>query len=268
MAFRKEAPISTIDDLVAAMPPGEVWCRGHADASWRLVPSLFRTGFQGSLRAVESSLKQLFRSQAPSRRSACPSDEQEAEWMLLMQHYGIPTRILDWTTSPLSALFFALSDERLDGQDGALYFLNPNNLNLLCTRVPGVRTLPSSLVRQMALGLSTSGVDAEVVALRPPELDVRLSAQASAVTLHASARSIEDIVQGVMDANRLLRVHAIPSAAKPALRRAVEILGVNQSTIFPDLHHLGREVVRRVRRIDEEEIERQKAREGSASGNS
>lgn len=253
--FHNEDPISSLDELAHTIAPlGAVWYRGHADASWLLVPSLFRSGFVGDPVQCESSMRSLFRAKAPSRHHECPGEKQLAEWMLLMQHYGIPTRILDWTASPLSALYFALSKPELDDQDGALVVLQPSNMNSHTTREAGVRALPDPFVigiAEISYGHPYNGPP--VVAVHPPEIDRRVSAQASAVTFHATARPLEDIHD---DFRRqapdyfFLRKHIIPSAAKKKLRRAVEALGIDQSTVFPDLHHLASEVVRVVRDMD------------------
>ncbi|MES2205614.1 MAG: FRG domain-containing protein [Pseudomonadota bacterium] len=41
------------------------------------------------------------------------------------QHYGLPTRLLDWTSSPLKALYFSVDNHKLDDMDGVIYGLTP-----------------------------------------------------------------------------------------------------------------------------------------------
>lgn len=57
-----------------------------------------------------------------------PIDEY-ANWLTLMQHYGLPTRLLDWSRSPLVALYFAVSDESQCDKDGCIWMLTPGKLN-------------------------------------------------------------------------------------------------------------------------------------------
>ena len=70
-----------------------------------------------------------FRNQARVRHREVPDIKDGASWLFLMQHYGLPTRLLDWTDSPLIALYFAIKDKTTDDEDGVIYGLMPTELN-------------------------------------------------------------------------------------------------------------------------------------------
>ena len=89
------------DDPFAIDEATEVFYRGHADESWDLKPSIFR-----SHRGIENE-HLLFRdmvAHVPRDFSECKS---ALDYLVQMQYYGLPTRLLDVTTNPLVALYFA-----------------------------------------------------------------------------------------------------------------------------------------------------------------
>lgn len=92
--------------------------RGHASYDWELKPSIGRyydDMWSTVLHLEKKSLSDFKKRSVPYLKHKPNSD---IEWLCLMQHHGCATRLLDFTTSPLIALFFASDPE--EKQDGAL----------------------------------------------------------------------------------------------------------------------------------------------------
>jgi len=87
--------------------------RGQANSEWPLSPKLYREG----LFEKESVLISEFMRRAPESFAGM----SRFDTLVKMQHYGLPTRMLDTTQNPLVALFFACYDDPERESDGALY---------------------------------------------------------------------------------------------------------------------------------------------------
>lgn len=101
-----------------------LWFRGQGDFSHGLVPSIFRQGKTfGNTKYNEMA---MYREFLLLREAQNKGKLSAFEWLTLMQHYNLPTRLLDWTSNFLVALFFAIQKDDIDG---ALYVLDPISFN-------------------------------------------------------------------------------------------------------------------------------------------
>ena len=110
------------------------WFRGHPENYNNLTPRIFRGIYRDEnylkLRPdYEMSAIERFKQVAPSLYSNVPGRDNDLEWLILMQHHGAPTRLLDWTENILIALYFVVKDfAEDDGEMWALYPLALNNI--------------------------------------------------------------------------------------------------------------------------------------------
>lgn len=222
------------------------WFRGQADYRWKLRPRIFRPQPALQHQAYEASMLNTFRSGAPMRHEKCPPFDDDIGWLILANHYGLPTRLLDWTCSVLVAAFFAVSHKphEAESQYAVIWALNPCNMNeqqiglsyILGDRADSVRPCTDN-----AFSHSRRETDAgkKTLAFRPAEGDPRIMAQQSAFTIHGTPQPLEQMCRK----DDVLRKLLIPSRSKPYLRTALSLLGIRRSILFPDLEHLAEEVV-------------------------
>jgi hypothetical protein len=90
--------------------------RGHRSPKWRLETSLERAARRCDVPQLdyERAVWREFRRHAHSYLTRVPSETDTLEWLALMQHYGAPTRLLDFTESFWIALYFAYEDAETD----------------------------------------------------------------------------------------------------------------------------------------------------------
>lgn len=91
--------------------------RGHADHKWSLLPRVMRES-KCRERELILDFKQVFAVEADYLHNM-------ERMLTTMQHHGVPTRMLDWSISPLTALWFACSDKDKMDSDGEIFALNP-----------------------------------------------------------------------------------------------------------------------------------------------
>jgi hypothetical protein len=111
-------------------------CRGQADSSWDLRPTLLRnlppTCTPQRALEIEAAALEEFKAQAHLYYEAADLPQSfgntaDGDWWALMQHHGAPTRLLDWTSSPYVAAYFAA--EQLPDTPGAIYIVHPATVN-------------------------------------------------------------------------------------------------------------------------------------------
>jgi len=248
-----------LDELRLAFGGEAMWWRGHADAvNWVLRPSVFRKRRNGQP-YDENALIDNFQMRAFGRLGHRPRPCSDLEWLFLAQHYGLPTRLLDWTESPLVALYFAVSEENCRGEladcNACLWAVAPCKLNKAnsnrsdpANAQNGLISPENSVVQAIAmkaLGWKDEDVERrtgqapsalpQFVALQTFEIDERVVAQSGRFTLHSCEQAIESLA----DKDQYLRRFLIPASSKPTIRQWLKDLGIQKWNLFPDLQALA-----------------------------
>ena len=175
--------------------------------------------------------------------------ELDLERMVLMQHYGFPTRLLDVSESPLVALYFAVENEDFDGEDYEDGFVH-------CIKVPykGIHYAQNDDVKKIA-ELVRKGNDfpleppddyRKILFVKPPWKNDRIRAQQGQMLIFGCdghklnpiylAKTEQD------DAPFLHRTWRIPAKYKKSIRKELYDLGIHAWMLFPDIEHLAEEL--------------------------
>ena len=228
-----------------------LWFRGHTDSSWKLTPKLYRKEYQG---ADENEIRQEFQSRALQLiQGRMPTDKWE--WYFLMQHYGAPTRLLDWTDNPLVGIYFAVVDHP-GTCDAAVWVLNPWWSNRKLRRGIQGPMLPDwkdadSYLKDLEGAFSGEGIAARLpAAIDPPHVDRRLAAQSSRFVIFGKDHDLmrtKPARSGPKN-KRHVGTITIPRKIIPNIQADLEFCGITPSFVFPDLAGLCRDICGKCRR--------------------
>lgn len=198
--------------------------RGVGDAQYELIPKIGRPDvsknpFDGSNVGYSPDFEkhciERFKREARPHMGIEPASH--LDWLSIVQHYGLPTRLLDWTESPLVAAYFALKPGGfigLERKDAAIY-------GLPC---------PQIIITDEELCASTD----EVVAYFPQHLTPRITAQRGLFTYHKFPDRAYKPVN--------LTKWVIPSKYCFTLKVILNKCGFNEASMFPDLDGIANHV--------------------------
>ena len=214
----------------------EVWWRGQACDAWKLLSGIHRRNKPS--RKDEVQLTVRFRNAARIRHGRCPGATDYAEWLFLAQHYGLPTRLLDWTESPLVATYFAVQDHA--NFPATLWALHPYKLN--CDQVEKREILnPADPIAQKLVNPAFDPNQDEcksIASMYPPQYDLRVLNQLSAFTVHGSKTPLDELP----NAGDYLTRFAIPASAKHGFMCSLDALCIRRENLFPDLDTLAKQL--------------------------
>ena len=224
--------ISKIITEWSSSETGEVrpWYRGQKRADWSLLPGEYR--YQD---INFDELRSEFMLKSRPLLDHVPVNDWE--WYFLMQHYGLPTRLLDWTVGALIALHFALCQNTGD-YDAAVWILDPWELNRWNYGVPELILTPDKQAQSYLYPpYVTKKLSPKPIAVIPPYNSSRITVQRGAFTVHGGiSKGIE-----AQFSTRLVQI-VIPKKSCIQTRRDLRNAGISEFTVFPDLDGLSRDI--------------------------
>ena len=226
-----------------------IWFRGQARAADGLVPSFHQRNMAIAdeiymMNLFKQSAHELIQGQAPF---------SEWEWMFLMRHHGLPSRLLDWTENPLVGLYFAARTPEGTRANGALWCLLPSQLNKWSLAWPDDNfALPMFTENQseFPLGENEALLSYLPSRLRRPRPRVPPPLPAAAMAVRTSKRIQAQL--GVFTIHHLDKVpleragdrshiwrFIIPAAQKARIQAQLRRIGVTRRALFPELDNVA-----------------------------
>ena len=190
-----------------------IWIfRGQGRPDWRLLPKAGREPY------ILGNDEYYF---AEWKRRAVEFTElnfqDDWDWLAIAQHYGLTTRLLDWTYNPLAAAFFAVEHEF--AEDAVVYaYYNEDTIN------PGT-----------VLPFSVEGISK----VKPKGLLQRITRQSGIFTIHNPPNA--SLTENLKETDKLEAI-VISQAYRQTLLEELAYYGMNRLTLFPDLDGLSRHI--------------------------
>ena len=216
--------------------------RGSSRCDVGLHTSLSRLG--GDFAARERHLIRNFRKYA---RRALDVDDAVWNWLALAKHHGLPTRLLDWSFSPLVALHFATSNIDEFHIDGELWTVAFEGINAVLPEVlkstlrdEGSDVFTAEMLAAAAKTLKELDALSEnpfMLFLEPPSLDERIVNQAALFSLMSDPAA--NVEQWLANHPRSCRRIILPAHVKWEVRDKLDQANINERVLFPGLDGLS-----------------------------
>lgn len=254
--------------------------RGMSNASWPLLPGIYREHQEDEITATvsdasssrkiyqakEYAILSHFKKEASGLLPHIPMKD-DFTWLQYAQHYGVPTRLLDFTANPLVAMYFCCRSESED--NGVIWIINTvsfeywSNNELICNHLAADYTR-EKIINSIMLEIRGKFDYGELygeprekkfrpLMFIPPYIDQRMSAQSSRFLLWGEDQSaLEDMIKpdnemqldtgmnvGFINDEHFLGKIIVPTECKQGIMKELDLLNINEKSIFPGLDGIG-----------------------------
>jgi len=223
--------IKSFEEFITTITTGDFGCghvvfRGVSDKdNHKLIPSVGRidTSILCGLSLKEYEIETLTRFKLRANSEIIPQPRDDWEWLALAQHHGLPTRLLDWTTSPLIALYFATKPnvkfdgklDRCNNNGAAIYALHTcKYLDTTCLVPPYDFT--------------------EFGIFYPPHITKRITGQFGLFSIQPDPTQELNNIIPANEGNWIKKLEFTCEVAEE-IQKKLYLLGIRHETVFPDL---------------------------------
>ena len=254
--------------------------RGQRDASWDNIPALFRP----DLSRLEQAEKRAVRDLVSVQPNEFSDDGSMFDRLVRMQHFGLPTRLMDVSRNPLIALYFA-TDPGPEGKpsdgvvtafavpEGREKYYDSDSVSCLANLANMTSREKTDIVNLRRSRAKGTTRDEEIARINQEDVIKRLHQFIRVEKPHflpiidpidlfkpyyvhpkmSNRRILSQaggfIIHGLVPPSRIRYAHnivetkfVIPEKAKKTLRRDLELLGITESTVFPELERAAKRI--------------------------
>lgn len=256
----------------------EFFYRGHADrANYKLIPSLFRRTTDGEPKHLLVE-HQLYRELLISHPRDFKDDVTTLDRLVRMQHFSLPTRLLDITSNPLIALFFACNECPDENGEIILFKINPNRIKYFdsdtASCIANLARLPHEEKDRINYEIDDDDFNDQAIVKRllhfvkeekpyfEPRIDKndlrsiicvkskrsndRISSQSGAFLLFGQDAEFQE--DGMPEIG--IELVRFEISNKTVILRELDQLNINDSTVFPDIEHSAKYIAQKLSQMD------------------
>jgi len=254
-------PIQTLEEYfkyIRLATTDKTWFRGESCEHELLIPKLYRNINEDDLPKILKKEHMFLKEFIRRSKSIEPniSINDYWSWYFLAQHYGGPTRLLDWTTDAATALFMAINNKKDVSVNPIVYTLQPTVLSVYAlNELDGKKYIEGRILypgeNKTDLWISNlneiqSNIPQSPIPLLPAYTDPRIISQRSCFTLFGSRlngfyKDGKEIVCSCCE-KRIRHKLIIDGTRKQSLRKELLKIGVSSSRVYPGLEGITQDL--------------------------